>query len=139
MRATMADMSEPIFYSCDRCPAYCCSYPRITVNRRDLKRLARHFEVTPAAARRKFTKPGEEPGERVLRHQRDEIYGSVCRFLDVETRQCTVYEARPEICRAYPGSGRCGYYDFISFERRTQEDPDFIPLGDLGKRYRRGR
>jgi Fe-S-cluster containining protein len=44
-----------------------------------------------------------------------------------ETRRCTVYEARPEICRAYPGNSRCGYYDFLAFERRAQEDAEFIP------------
>ena len=30
-----------------------------------------------------------------------------------------------EACRTYPG-GRCGYYDFLAFERRTQEDPEYI-------------
>ena len=44
-----------------------------------------------------------------------------------ETRRCTVYEARPEVCRAYPGGSHCGYYNFLSFERRVQEDPDHIP------------
>jgi hypothetical protein len=37
-----------------------------------------------------------------------------------------VYKARPAICREFPGPGRCGYYDFLSFERKAQEDPDFI-------------
>jgi len=37
-----------------------------------------------------------------------------------------VYKARPAVCREFPGAGRCGYYDFLSFERNAQEDPDFI-------------
>lgn len=118
--------SLPVFYDCDRCPSYCCSYPRIAVNRRDLRRLARRFGISEEAARKRFTKRGEEPGERVLRHQKDETYGSVCRFLDRETRICTVYDHRPEICRGFPGGVRCGYYDFLAFERRLQEDPDFV-------------
>ncbi len=36
------------------------------------------------------------------------------------------YESRPDVCREFPGPGRCGYYDFLSFERNAQEDPDFI-------------
>ncbi len=117
----------PAFFNCRNCPAYCCSYPRVIVTKKDLKRLARHFGISLKKARKKFTKKGEEKGERVLRHRKDHIYKSVCRFLDRETRRCTVYDARPGICREYPGGPRCGYYDFLSFERRAQEDPEFIP------------
>jgi uncharacterized protein len=119
--------SLPIFYSCDRCPSYCCSYPRIPVQPADVKRLARHLGLTVETATRKFTKKGEEPGERILRHQPDAVYGTVCRFLDRDSRRCTVYEARPGVCRDYPGACRCGYYDFLAFERRVQEDPEFVP------------
>lgn len=114
-----------VLYNCKKCPAYCCSYPRIIVEKEDLERLASFFGLTRKAARKKFTKKGEEKGERVLRHQKDETYGSVCRFLDPDSRRCTVYEARPEICRDYPGTKRCGYYDFLCFERNLQEDPEF--------------
>ena len=114
-------------YDCSRCPAYCCSYPRVIVNRTDLKRLARHFGIAVETARERLTKNGAERGERVLRHRKDHVYKSVCRFLDRDSRECTIYEARPTICRQYPGEPNCGYYDFLSFERRTQQDPDFIP------------
>lgn len=115
------------FYNCDRCPSYCCSYPRVPIEDADVVRLAEHFGLPPEVAALKFTRKGEEPGERILRHRPDPIYGTACRFLDRKTRNCTVYEARPGICRTYPGTCRCGYYDFLSFERRAQEDPDWIP------------
>jgi uncharacterized protein len=115
------------FYCCNRCPAYCCSYPRIPVTSSDVRRLARFLNLPAETVARKFTKKGEEDGEVILRHQPDKTYGTICRFLDLETRGCTVYEARPAICREYPGTCRCGYYDFLSFERRVQEDPDWIP------------
>lgn len=114
-------------YNCDRCPAYCCSYPRIIVGKRDLRRLAKHHGIGEEEAARRFTKPGHEKGERVLRHHKDETFGTVCRFLDRETRRCTIYEARPGICRAFPGGARCGYYDFLVFERRAQEDEEYVP------------
>jgi Fe-S-cluster containining protein len=113
-------------YDCSKCPGYCCSYPRIEVKDRDVKRLARHFGLDFAEAEKRFTRL-YEPGERVLKHRKDEIYGSICRFFDTDARRCTVYEARPRVCRDYPNGTRCGYYDFLKFERRHQDDPDFIP------------
>jgi len=113
-------------YDCSKCPAYCCSYARIIVDDADIQRLADHFEVDVKEARKRFTKKGEEKGERILRHQADEHYTTICRFIDPETRNCTIYEARPEICREFPGKGRCGYYDFLTFERTAQEDPDWV-------------
>ncbi len=50
----------------------------------------------------------------------------ICRFFDTEARRCTIYTARPTICREYPGGNRCGYYDFLSSERNSQNDPDHI-------------
>lgn len=125
-------MSKPAVkprYDCSRCPGYCCSYPRIEVKDADLKRLAKHFELTEAVAEKRFTRQYKADGqsERILRHQKDDIYGSICRFFDTQERRCTIYTARPAVCRQYPNGSRCGYYDFIQFERKHQDDPDFIP------------
>lgn len=118
-----------IRYDCSKCPGYCCSYPRIEVKDKDLKRLAKHFELSVEEAERKFTRryKDDENDERILRHHKDEVYGTVCRFFDRTERRCTVYAARPDVCRQYPNGSTCGYYGFITFERRHQDDPDFIP------------
>jgi Fe-S-cluster containining protein len=113
-------------YNCLKCPGYCCTYPRIPVTDADIARLAARFEITAAQARRRFTKKAGEEGEQVLRHKDDPIFDSSCRFLDSEARRCTIYEHRPAACREYPGSARCGYYDFLASERRRQEDPDLV-------------
>lgn len=114
-------------YDCTKCPAYCCSiYERVIVSQSDIRRLARHFGVTVKEAERRFTKANGK--ERILRRQKDPIMGSACRFLDTDTRGCTIYEGRPQICRDYPGRTRCGYYDILSFEKETQDDPGVIPL-----------
>ncbi len=124
----MAKKKAPkLLYDCDLCPAYCCSYARIIIDNKDIGRLAKHFGISRKEARRKFTKKGHEPGERVLRHRRDVHYGTACRFLDQETRMCTIYEARPAICSDYPGLRKCGYFDFLKFERLLQEDDEFVP------------
>lgn len=113
-------------YSCAKCPAYCCSYPEIEVTPRDIERLARRFGVDYPVAEARFTKGTENT--RVLRHRRDSIFDSVCVLLDQETRRCTAYESRPRTCRDYPDSPRCGYYEFLKFEREHQDDPEFIAL-----------
>ena len=116
-------------YDCSKCPGYCCSYPRIEVKDKDLKRLAKHFGLPVQEAERKFTRryKDDESDERILRHHKDEIYGTICRFFDRTERRCTVYAARPDVCRQYPNGSTCGYYGFIQFERKHQGDPDFIP------------
>lgn len=129
----MAQKPSKVRYDCSVCPGYCCSYPRIQVLDEDLERLAGHFGLETAAAGRKFTRwyvdDDTPPGtERILRHRKDAIYGSICRFFDTKARRCTVYEARPQVCRDYPNGSKCGYHDFIRFERKHQDNPDFIPL-----------
>lgn len=116
-----------VSYDCSKCPAYCCSiYERVEVKQRDLQRLARHFGVSVEVAAQRYTKLYGK--ERILRRQVDPLLGRVCRFLDLATRGCTIYEARPEVCRDYPGRPRCSYYDVLQFERETQDEPDVIPL-----------
>jgi Fe-S-cluster containining protein len=51
----------------------------------------------------------------------------VCRFFDRDERRCTVYDARPNVCRRYPYGKTCGYYNFLKFEREHQGDDEFIP------------
>jgi Fe-S-cluster containining protein len=119
-------MSDPVFYSCARCPAYCCSYAHIPVNERDLRRLARGHDIPIEKARRKFTKRGDDETPRVMRHRDDHIFESACIFLDPDTRGCTTYDSRPTACRQYPGTVRCGYYDFLAAERGRFDEDDLI-------------
>ena len=115
-------------YSCSKCPAYCCSYPEIEVTPRDIERLARHFGIEYRQAEERYTKHDPVEKVRLLRHHKDKIFDSVCVFLDQDKRRCTVYEARPAVCRSYPDSPRCGYYEFLKFERAHQGDAKFIAL-----------
>ena len=120
-------------YDCSKCPAYCCSvYGRVRVTNRDLKRLAKHFQVTESAARRRFTKIYD--GERILRQKKDSIFSESCMFLNPATRQCTIYEARPEVCREFPDAKRCAYYDLLQFEREQQGDDTVVPLVQIAFR-----
>ena len=114
-------------YNCLECPGYCCSHDRIPVSEFDIQRLARHFGLTEAEAQERFTYRDRRTDEQVLRHHQDHIYKSVCRFFDRDERRCTVYDARPNVCRRYPYGKVCGYYNFLKFEREHQGDDEFIP------------
>lgn len=112
-------------YNCLNCPGYCCSYPLIALTKRDVERLAKHFDMGFREAKKKFTKP-QEKEEFTMRRKKDEHFGYICQFFDTEKRCCSIYQSRPSVCRSFPGTGRCGYYDFLMFERRAQEDDEFV-------------
>lgn len=116
-------------FNCLACPGYCCSHARIAVSEYDIARLARHFDISPIEAKKRFTYryQTKDIDEQILRHQKDHVYKTICRFFDTKERRCTVYEARPNVCRKYPYGARCGYYDFLKFEREHQDDEEFIP------------
>lgn len=115
------------YYNCSKCPAYCCSvYERVQVSNRDLTLLARHFGIDAPTAVKRFTTTYN--GERILRRKADPIFGKACKFLDPKTRQCTIYFARPAVCRNFPDRARCAYYDLLQFERFQQDDASVVPL-----------
>lgn len=119
-------MSAKPRYDCSKCPGYCCSYDHIEVSEYDVKRLAKHFGIAEKAVHQKYLKI-VSAGTIVLRHRKDDVYKSMCTFFDQEERRCTIYSARPRVCRSYPNGNRCGYYEFIQFEREHQDDKEFIP------------
>ena len=127
MGKTLKDEQPRVYFDCAKCPAYCCSiYDRVQVTQRDINRLAKHFGVSKETARRRYTKMWEQ--ERVLRRVKDTIFEETCMFLDQETRGCTIYHARPAVCREYPARQRCTYYDMLQFERRQQQDETVVPV-----------
>ncbi|MDT4969501.1 MAG: uncharacterized protein QOJ64_4238 [Acidobacteriota bacterium] len=129
MGKKVTDEQPRVYFNCSKCPAYCCSiYERVQVTKRDLNRLARHFGVSVDTAQLRYTKIDRSSKERVLRRKKDVIFEEACRFLDPETRGCTIYHARPTVCREYPARSRCTYYDLLQFERGQQDDPGVVPL-----------
>jgi uncharacterized protein len=124
------DDQPRVYFDCAKCPAFCCSvYERVQVTKRDLNRLARYFGITPEQAERRYTR--NRDGERVLRRVEDTIFEETCTFLDQQKRCCTIYHARPAVCRTYPARSRCAYYDLLQFERRQQQDPNCVPVVQL--------
>ena len=81
-------------YDCMKCPGYCCSYPVIEVKDRDAERIAKHFDMPLAKAEKKFFRKAHGY-KRIMRRQKDEIYGKICRFFDTKERRCTIYACPP--------------------------------------------
>ena len=103
VKGSIAKTVQPSYYNCSKCPAYCCSiYERVQVTKRDLNRLAKYFGVDFETAQRRFTTSWQ--GERILRRTADPIFGKSCKFLNPETRQCTIYDGRPQVCREFPSA-----------------------------------
>ena len=116
-------------YNCSKCPGYCCSHARIAVSDFDIARLARHFDLTTGQAKR-ASPITTRPRKSTSRSCGTSVITSTSRSAASSTpseRRCTIYEARPNVCRKYPYGNRCGYYDFLKFEREHQDDDEFIP------------
>jgi Fe-S-cluster containining protein len=128
-KVTVTDEQPRVYFDCSKCPAFCCSiYDRVQVTKRDLNRLAKYFKVSAEVAQKRYTKIDRESGERVLRRVKDAIFERTCMFLNQETRGCTIYHARPAVCREYPDRTRCVYYDILKFEQKQQDDETVLPL-----------
>ncbi len=103
MGKTITDDQARVLYDCAKCPAFCCAiYDRVQVTKRDIKRLAKHFGVTYEVAERRYTTLWQK--EPVLRRKADHIFGKACKFLDPESRGCTIYHARPGRLPRVPGA-----------------------------------
>ena len=108
-----------MLYDCDACPAYCCAYPIIEVKKKDIRRLARHFGVSADEAKAAYTAKENNRVRKMKQHYDAKLDADICVLLDRRTRQCTVYHARPQICRDYPGD-RCEWHDRRMFETMLQ-------------------
>ena len=104
-------------------------YPVIPLTKRDVEKLADHHNISFAKAERKFTR-SDHGHKRIMRRKKDVHFGRICRFFDTGARRCTVYSARPSICREFPNEESCGYYDFLQFERHHQDDPEHVAVTD---------
>src|ERR1043165_1190553 len=100
MVKTIKDDQPRTYFDCTKCPAFCCSiYERVQVTKRTTPPRPNPAGAPLGGARRRFTKQWED--ERVLKRVKDTIFPETCMFLDQEKRGCTIYHARPAVCREY--------------------------------------
>ena len=95
---------------CDGCWAGCCTLP-LEVSAFDLIRLGVLTEDDAAASLKKAAKRLMKEG--IIQSYRattglfimQQRQGRDCIYLGEKDRRCTVYEKRPEVCRAFPKIG----------------------------------
>ena len=94
LRHIAEDIEEQI--DCTAC-ANCCKVASTAVSERDIERLARYLRIPTGRFLAEYTMDADESDEgRILK--RDKKSG--CVFLN--GNECTVYEARPDICQRFP-------------------------------------
>ncbi|MDE3167490.1 MAG: YkgJ family cysteine cluster protein [Acidobacteriota bacterium] len=79
---------------CTEC-ANCCRVATVKVSERDIERLAKFLRLKRERVVEDFVVESEEEGFILRREEK-----SGCVFLN--GKECTVYEARPDICQRFP-------------------------------------
>ena len=106
-------------YNCKKCPGYCCTYPLIALDKRDVAAAGQAFRPDLRAGQAQFTV--ERWGHKYsMRRKADKIFGMACRFFDTEKRCCTVYEARPSLCRSFRAGAAATTTSWRSSARRRK-------------------
>lgn len=49
------------------------------------------------------------------------VFLFTCQHFDTESRQCLIYERRPDMCRGYPYEGRCGFCGYTEPSEHVNE------------------
>ena len=86
---------------CTRC-ANCCKKMTVRLTRSDIKRIAKHLQMTvDEFTDRYLVEDGEREGLLTLREK-------PCPFLGSDDR-CTIYAVRPACCRGFPYTDKEGF------------------------------
>ena len=119
-------------FNCEKCPGFCCSYDVINVSEQDIARIADHLGISADEVIVRFTKYGAYHGDSrrpvLMKHKHDRHFGTICTFFDQEKWRCKIYIARPDTCRAYPHGKTCGYFEFLTFERKLQRNEAHVAV-----------
>lgn len=107
--------------NCGTCRGTCCTSRwgefGITLTQEDVQRLADHLGVTPIQVSFKYLSSNPSANDEQFAFEyRDEpkaTSGKCCPFLSIDDKglgRCTVYEARPRVCREFTAYG-CTIYE----------------------------
>ncbi len=73
----------------------CCKKMTPTFSVTDIKRIAKHFEMTPLAFKEKWLKFDKKDGDWQNQKQ-------PCQFLNLNDNKCSIYAIRPSDCSGFP-------------------------------------
>lgn len=89
--------------------------------------MSKHLRLAEEEVRGSFTVM-ENSRVRRLKMTTDKLFqDKSCIFLDKSSRNCSIYEGRPEICRNHPGD-RCEWHDRSLIEQAMAKGKKVIML-----------
>ncbi len=94
--------------------ANCCKTMTPTYNARDLKRIARHFELTVTDFKKKYLRQ-ERGGARDWMNK-----DTPCRFLNLKDNKCSIYAIRPDDCAGFPHLSK-KFRDYVHIHKQNVE------------------
>lgn len=90
-------ISAQLDFRCQRCGMCCQVADPIDIYPKDIRRLASYSNISVEEAAEEFTVP--HPTEPDLRAFKASM---PCRFYDASLKGCSIYQARPMVCRCSP-------------------------------------
>jgi len=93
--------------------ANCCKTMTPTFNKTDVKRIAKHLDMTEEAFRKKWLVKGRD-GDWTNKKQ-------PCQFLNLTDNKCSIYEVRPRDCAGFPHHTRRKMVDYMHVFKQNVE------------------
>lgn len=94
--------------------ANCCKTMTPTFSKKDIKRIAEHFEITPQEFKDKWLAFDKKEGDWMNKLQ-------PCQFLDLTTNMCGIYEVRPSDCAGFPYLKKKKMVEYIHVHQQNVE------------------
>ena len=98
--------------TCTSC-ANCCKQMSPTYTMADIKRIAAHKNMTPAAFKTKWLVK-DKTGDWLNK-------STPCQFLDLKTNMCSIYSVRPADCAGFPHLSKRKLKDYIHVHKQNIE------------------
>lgn len=94
--------------------ANCCKTMTPTYNKRDLKRISAHFDMTVEAFKKKYLRQ-ERGGPRDWLNK-----STPCQFLNLKDHKCSIYTIRPDDCAGFPHLSK-KFKDYVHIHKQNVE------------------
>jgi uncharacterized protein len=93
--------------------ANCCKTMSPTFTPGDIKRISRHFSLSPEAFTKKWLRK-DRTGDVLNKTE-------PCQFLDLEDNKCTIYSIRPMDCSGFPHLSKNKMVDYMHVYKQNVE------------------
>ncbi len=111
-KVTIADKKVWEQIDCLSC-ANCCKTMSPTYTKKDIKRIAKHLDMTENAFREKWLYK-DRSGDWMNKKQ-------PCQFLDLKTNMCSIYAVRPRDCAGFPHHTKRKMTDYMHIYKQNVE------------------